>query len=184
MIKRIPREMLLDPETNRKEQDLIRQMQNAIWILSPYFLAFKNCYEYPSVESTSNIVKPSYNPFFNRIRVCEYDLPLPAYTIGEESGHFLHFKVNPLFGKYAPDKSKSLKQLIECVGKFSGLVYAKSQDEKVEPLQEELDEVHKVGYRIAEELFRKKGPSYLTHLSTIRYKEFQQLKDSLLGVRR
>jgi serine/threonine protein kinase len=46
----------------------------------------------------------------------------------------LHFKVNPLFGNYTPDKSKSLKQLIECVGRFSGLVYAKSQDEEAEPI--------------------------------------------------
>lgn len=176
----IPREMLLEPDVYAMEQDLTNKLSHAIYTLSPLFAFQGNRHKLPKVEVTHELVNMSYNPALNRVRACIYDSPFPNTEIGEEAGHYIHFKKNPLFGKYSKREGLLAKQLIECVGRFSGLVYSAYVGEKIRPIkdmQEDLIDTHEFSYNLAEFLFENFGESFLVKLSSINPDEFRKLKN-------
>lgn len=176
----IPREMLLEPEVYAMEKNLTKKLHHAIHTLSPLFDFQENNHELPNVEITNKLVNMSYNPFLNRVRACVYDSPFLNSEIGEEAGHYIHFRKNPLFGKYSDEDGLEARHLIECVGRFSGLAYSAFIGEKTKPitdLQEDLIETHESSYNLAGFLFENFGESFLVKLGSINPHEFKKLKN-------
>jgi len=135
----------------------------------------------PDVEITNDIVNMSYNPFLNRVKACKYGHPFSNLEVGEEAGHYIHMKNNPLFGKYSEEEGLLLRQLIECVGRFSGLTYSsiKGDNPTIIPnLQSDLKETHETPYILAEQLFDVFGKSFLFELSGMKSDDFKELKQN------
>jgi len=178
-----PRELLLDPEIASMEKGLTRRLHHAIEVLSPLFVAKPNK-DFPRFEVDNKLIGTSYNPALNRVRTSRYGFPIPDSEIGEEAGHYLHFGVNPLFGKYSDQEGLLLRQLIECVGRFSGLVYAEFFGEDINPtkdLQDDLKQSHEIPYILAERLFARHGSSFLFQLSRMKSQEFRELLNNTGG---
>lgn len=181
----IPREMLLEPDVYAMEQDLTRKLYHAIHTLSPLFEFQRNGHKLPKVEVTNELVNMSYNPSLNRVQACRYDSLFSNSEIGEEAGHYIHFKKNPLFGKYSEEDGLVVRHLIECVGRFSGLAYSNFVGEKIEPIekmQENLRETHEAPYQLADFLFHKFGTEFLSQLGSMRLGDFKKLKNRFGGI--
>jgi len=180
----IDRYLLLDPEVYNMEQDLTKKLNHAIEVLSPLFKFQQEDKHLPDIEITNDLVNMSYNPFLNRIRACKYEHPFSNLEVGEEAGHYIHMKKNPLFGKYSNEEGLLLKQLIECVGRFSGLVYSSFVGDGFKAtmnMQDGLKETHEEAYTLAEHLFDKFGESFLLELSKMKSKDFRKLKQNFGG---
>lgn len=123
-----------------------------------------------------------YHPWLNKIKLGIKDFD--QTSIGEEVGHWFHYKLN----KSLNDSSRGYSKIrvVELVGAYSRLVYASEVLRKnaVPDVKESIktlgynDEPTQHGYKVAIQLFSKFGDFYLSKIARMSLEEADKFLDS------
>ncbi len=183
-------------EKNRElKQKLQANIEDALQVLLPFFaihqkqaLQFrKPSYVISSTENATNTLdycreRGSYN-----FETAEFTFNPTTIeniaTIGEETAHYIHGEINPLWKDKPKTKEEYFKtaNLVELIGRYGALVYTQEKKQKVEPINWydvvtdgsglEVGQTHYEGYTRAEKIFKEQGAKLLPKIARMSFEE-------------